>query len=280
VNLTIDCNAEKVAKYVMDIAERQLPFAQMRTLTQLAYRTKKAVYDEMDLVLDPPLKKYTLTSMRVDPATSKVGMVSKVYLNDFRGEDRSLGHLFRGGDRRWKNMEGALLRKGLMLPGMYAVPGVGAPLDQYGNIPASFVRSILSYFQALNEGNMKQKTKKLKSKTRVDKDTGFKTIYGNEYFISFGPGRASARTGLKSGYTYQQNQHLKPGIYSRSGTHGVKITPIIMFVHKKKPYRRYIDLHTLGERVLNQNKNAYFAQNFADAIGGTRGIQRMVEAAD
>lgn len=276
MNLTIDCNAEKVGKYVMEVAEKQIPFATMRTLTQLAYRTKQAVYDEMNLVLELPLKRYTMTSMRVDPATSKVGLVSRVYLNDYRDEDRSLGHLFRGGDRRWKNMEGAFLRKGLMLPGMYAVPGQGAPMDQYGNIPASFVRRILSYFGALNEGNMLTKTKQRMA--RKGKVGGFKTILGIEYFISFGKGN-SGRLRASKGFE-PQYQHLAAGIYSRTGIHGSNITPIIMFVPKKKPYRKYIDLPRLGENVLSKYKDQYFSQNLAEAIAGNKGVQRMMEAAD
>lgn len=276
MNLTLDCNAEKVSKYVMDLAEKQIPFVQMRTLTQLAYRTKKAVYDEMDLVLDLPLKRYTLTSMRVDPATSKVGMVSKVYLNDFRGENRALGHLFKGGDRRWKNMEGALLRKGLMLPGMYAVPGNAAPLDQYGNIPATFIRMLLSYFGSLNEGNMLAKTKARKAKKGLI--NGYKAIMGVEYFISFGVGNTGRFT--QTGGYEQQFQHLPAGIWSRTDIHGKDIKPILMFVHKKKPYRKYIDLYALGSRALSLNKDAYFAQNMADALSGNKGIQRMMEAAD
>lgn len=269
MNLSIDCNAEKVSAFLVDIAQKQIPFATLRTLTQLASKTRKAVYDEMDLVLDLPLKRFTLQSMGVTPATFARGPVSTVFLKDdpLKRQDKAFGHLFRGGERRWKNMEGALLRKGLMPSGMYAVPGEACPIDQYGNIPASFVRSILSYFQALNEGNMLQKTKDLKSKKKKDPKTGFMRTYGKEYFITLGRGRPNER-------------HLAPGIYSRTATHGVDISPIIMFVKKKKPYRKYIDLHLLGERVLNQNKEQFFAQNLADAIAGSRTVGGMMDAVD
>ena len=282
MNLSIDCNAEKVAVFVMDIAQKQIPFATLRTLTQLASKTRKAVYDEMDLVLDLPLKRFTLQSMGVTPATFASGPVSKVFLKDdpLKRQDKAFGHLFRGGERRWKNMEGALLRKGLMPPGMYAVPGGACPIDQYGNIPPSFVRSILSYFQALNEGNMLQKTKELKSSKRKDPKTGFMRIHGKEYFISFGNNKMAGRIAPKNKGVYQQYQHLAAGIYSRTGTHGVDISPIIMFVPKKRPYRKYIDLHLLGERVLNQNKQQFFAQNLADAIAGSRAIGSMMDAVD
>jgi hypothetical protein len=282
MNLSIDCNAEKVALFVMDIAEKQIPFATLRTLSQLASKTRKAVYDEMDLVLELPLKRFTLQAMGVTPATFESGPVSKVFLKDdpLKRQDKAFGHLFRGGERRWKNMEGALLRKNLMPPGMYAVPGEACPIDRYGNIPPSFVRSILSYFQALNEGNMLQKTKTLKSNKKKDPKTGFMRTYGKEYFISFGSNRMAARVSPKTAQMYQQYQHLAAGIYSRTGTHGVDISPIIMFVPKKRPYRKYIDLPLLGERVLNQNKEQFFAQNLAEAIAGSKVIKRMMDAAD
>lgn len=278
MNLTIDCNAEKVGKYVMEVAEKQIPFVTIRTLTQLASRTRVAVYDEMNLVLELPLKRYTLQSIGVAPATFKTGLVSKVFLkNDpIKRQDKAFAHLFTGGDRRWKNMEGAFLRKGLMLPGMYAVPGQGAPIDQYGNIPGSFVRRILSYFGALNEGNMLTDTKNKMAKR--SKGKGFKTILGVEYFISFGKGN-TGRLRASKGFE-PQYQHLAAGIYSRTGIHGSNITPIIMFVPKKKPYRKYIDLPRLGENVLSRYKDQYFSQNLAEAIAGNKGVQRMMEAAD
>lgn len=272
MTIEVTTNADKVSQFFHDIAQSRIKAAQTGMVNDLAFRARQAVYDEMDMVLNPPLKRYTLTSMRVDKAKYSGEPVSHLYLNDARGEDKAIGHLFKGGNRKWKNMEGALLRKGLMLPGMYAVPGQAAPLDQYGNIPASFIRSILAYFQALNEGNMKQRTKKLKSKTGIDKETGYKTIFGTEYFISFGPGRMSARTGAKSGVSYQQNQHLKPGIYSRTGTHGAVTKPIIMFVPRRKMYRRYINLPALGQRTVDNFASQYFAKRLAAEIAKSKQV--------
>ena len=282
MKVSITSNVFKAVQGLDDIAQRQIPFAQLATLSQLASRTRKAVYDEMDLVLDPPLKRFTLQSMAVTPATFKTGPVSEVYLKDdpIKRQDKVYGHLFTGGDRRWKNMEGALLRHGLMPTGRYAVPGQGAPLDQYGNIPASFIRSILSYFGSLNEGNMLKSTKMKKSNNQKDSVTGYKTINGFEYFISFGPARMANRAAPKSKVNYQQYQHLPAGIYSRTGIHGVKITPIIMFVPKKKPYRKYIDLYGLGLRVLEQNKDRYFADNLMAGITGGKKFERLVEVSD
>lgn len=276
MKVTITSNFAKTIEGLDAIAQRGIPGAQIATLTQLAYRTKRAVYDEMDLVLELPLKRYTRTAMRVDPATFKSGPVSSVYLNDWRDEDKSLGHLFRGGDRRWKKMEGAFSRRGLIEPGYYAVPGAGAPLDQYGNIPAAFVRQLLSYLGYLNEGNMLQSTKN----NRVGKKksiNGFQTITGVEYFVSRGKSKPSNRTAPKGKWLYQQDQHLAPGIYSRSGVHGVKVTPIIMFVPKKKPYRKYIDLYGLGLRVLDQNKDQYFAANLMQSITGNKTFEKFVQ---
>jgi hypothetical protein len=273
MKVTITSNFAKTIEGLDAIAQRGIPGAQIATLTQLAYRTKRAVYDEMDLVLEPPLKRYTLTSMRVDPATFKSGPVSSVYLNDWRDEDKSLGHLFRGGDRRWKKMEGAMWRKGLMPAGYYAVPGQGAPIDQYGNIPAAFVRRILGYFGALNEGNLLTKTKeRMAKKGKVD---GFKSIQGVEYFVSFGKGK-TGRLRASQGFE-PQYQHLAAGIYSRSGVHGVRVMPIIMFVPKKKPYRKYIDLYGLGLRVLDQNKDQYFAANLMQSITGNKTFEKFVQ---
>jgi hypothetical protein len=67
------------------------------------------------------------------------------------------------------------------------------------------------------------------------------------------------------------------GIYSRSGVHGVRVMPIIMFVPKKKPYRKYIDLYGLGLRVLDQNKDQYFAANLMQSITGNKTFEKFVQ---
>ena len=169
-----------------------------------------------------------------------------------------------------------MFRRGLIDPGYYAVPGVGAPLDQYGNIPAAFVKMILSYLGYLNEGNMNQSTKNnlIGKKKKVG---GYQTITGVEYFVSRGKNKQSYRNAPKGRWLYDQEQHLAPGIYSRTGLHGSQITPIIMFVQKKKPYRKYIDLYGIGLRVLDRNKDQFFANNLLDSITNNKTFERFLE---
>ena len=106
------------------------------------------------------------------------------------------------------------------------VPGSGCQLDAYGNIKGSFLVQLASYFQSFGEqgyrANMTDKRKaKLKGAGRTEQ--GYKTINGVVYFVSHGKMR-SGRGGT----------HLAPGIWAKSGVHGVMVKPIIMFV--KKPH--------------------------------------------
>lgn len=277
IEITTDC--ANLRNFMRDLAASQVPFANAGMVNNLAFRARQAVYDEMDMVLDLPLKRYTTTSMRVRKG-DKADTSAAVFLADDMDRVDTLGHLFRGGQRAWKNMEGALLRKGIIWPGYYAVPGKGAPLDRYGNIPASFIRSLLAYFEALNEGNMKAETRA--KKARVGMVNGYKTIRGTQYFISFGRGDYTARyqrINKRTGKSYIEErtryQSLPAGIYSKSGPHGVIVKPILMFVPKRKPYRRYINLPSLAERTVDAYASLYFNEALAKGIATSRAMRRF-----
>ena len=53
-----------------------------------------------------------------------------------------------GGQREYKRMEKALYREGILPKGMQTVPGRGARLNKYGNIPGSQITQMLSYLKA------------------------------------------------------------------------------------------------------------------------------------
>lgn len=270
MSIALEVYSGELQALFQDIANSKMKWILRGMVNDLAFRTMQAVYDEMDIKLEPPLKRYTLTSMRVDKATGITDLSARVYLSDYMNQDRVLGHLFKGGDRRYKLMEGALLRAGIMPAGRYAVPGQGCPLDQYGNIPASFVRRILSYFGTLNEGNMLPATRaKLARKKKIG---GYSTIQGVEYFIAFAPGTA--------GYDPNAKKKMYPGIYSRTGIHGVDVKPIIMFVPKRKGYQRYINLPELGRAVIASHASRLFAENLAYQLATAKRTQQFMGALD
>lgn len=175
--------------------------------------------------------------------------------------NKSLGHLFTGGTRRFKRMEGAFRSIGVLPDGWMIVPGDACPLDSYGNPPRALIVQLISYFKAFREGGFRanmtdRRRAKLANAGRTS--TGYKTINGVEYFISYG------MRGKPGGDRYVHgrfDQHLYPGIWSRTGIHGSNIKPVFMFVRRGNWERRY-DMRQIGERTVGR----VWQRNFDQAL--------------
>lgn len=120
-----------------------------------------------------------------------------------------------GGKRADKRSEVALRRAGILPSGYQtAIPKTPYPGsdDGRGNMRGAFVAQLISYLQASGEqgyrANMTDKRKRA-----IHKGTAKTT--GRKYFVSYGRMRG---------------QHLAPGIWASSGTHGVDVKPVLMFV--------------------------------------------------
>lgn len=174
---------------------------------------------------------------------------------------KALGHLFTGGSRSFKKMEGAFRRIRALPSGWMIVPGSACPLDGFGNPPRSLIVQLIAYFNAFGEqgykANMKDKRRaKLANAGRTA--SGYKTINGVEYFISYG------RYGKPGGdrYTHGKfSQHLAPGIWARSGTHGSKVVPIFMFVRRGQWAKKF-DIDQIGTRTVDR----LWSKNFDAAM--------------
>lgn len=150
-----------------------------------------------------------------------------------------------GGPRRQKRFEKALQARGLMPPGTFAVPAGGAPLDSNGNIPGSFIVQLLSYFNAFGEQGyrpnmMDKRRKQIEKVGRSIK--GYRTINGVAYFVSNGSGH---------------NSHLPAGIYSKTGTHGSNVRPVILFVRTPSCSARLPFFETV-EKTVQRRFNVVF----------------------
>ncbi len=137
---------------------------------------------------------------------------------------RFLGPEIEGGSRSVKRFERALQIKGLMPTGSFAVPAAQAPLDAYGNVPASFIVRMLSDLQAFSEQGYRA--------NRVGPRKGARRE--NYFFSSYGPKRIA---------------HLKPGIYWHmpGGLLGV----VFIFV-SSAAYRGRYDFYGVGSRAYQR----------------------------
>ncbi len=245
--------------------QKQIAYAASRALNNVAFKVNAAFKDEMKSTFAGGATPYTLSAFKVIKAT-KDNLTSTVALrSDGGGKARSydvtLKHLFTGGVRTYKNMEGAFRRIGVLPNGYMIVPGGGCPLDGYGNPSRALIVQLISYFSAFGEvGYRANMTDKRKAKlAKIGRTaSGYKTIGGVQYFISRGKGT-----------WYGREQHLPAGIWSKTGTHGSNVTPIFMFVRAGR-WRRFIDLERIGQQVVNQRWQPEFNRELSTAMSNAR----------
>lgn len=156
-----------------------------------------------------------------------------------------------GGSRRDKKSEVMLRRAGILPAGMQTViparPYPGSD-DGRGNLRGAFVQQLLSYLQLFSEqgysANMSAKRKRAVHK-------GSSRSAGRRYFVSYGRLRGN------------RSSHLAPGIWAASGTHGVDVRPVILFV-KAVSYQPRISM----DRIYNQrDRHAQFEKQYAYRVG-------------
>jgi hypothetical protein len=230
---------EKVQKQLAQLSGQQANEAYAKAINDTAYQVRRAMQAEMASVFDRPTP-YILRSSQVKQATADnlVATVEPTYYGG-KGVDpqKILAAQADGGPRRDKRSEAALRRVGI-LPGGYqtAIPDVPYPGsdDGNGNLKGSFLAHLISYFQAFGEqgyrANMKDRTRKnLQEK-------GTKSMAARRYFISYGKLRGN------------RSSHLAPGIWAASGTHGVMVQPVLMFV-KTATYRPRLDMERIAKRA-------------------------------
>lgn len=123
-----------------------------------------------------------------------------------------------GGRRADKKSE-VLLRHADILPPGYqtAIPERPYPGsdDGRGNLRGAFIAQLLSYFKTFSDQGFSANIKD-RRKQQLHKGTAKQA--GRRYFVAYGK--------LRDGNA----RHLAPGIWAASGTHGVDVRPVLLFV--------------------------------------------------
>ncbi len=186
--------ADALAPYIRAFgqhAESELRFAAALALTRTAQRAQKAVTEKLPTIFDRPTPT-TMRSIRITmtrKSTPLAEMRSSVWIRDEAPKGtapaRYLQAEIEGGTRRDKRSERALIAAGVMPPGTQTVPGDGAELDAYGNIPGGQIVRILSRLGAFGEqgysANAGEKTKRaLKRKRLAHAQTGTDYFLGRD----------------------------------------------------------------------------------------------------
>lgn len=138
-------NIEELSKALRTVGEKQLPFALALMATRLAVLVKKGELSVLKARIDRPTTT-TLNSLYVKPA-KKGKPEARTFFKDAWTSgvpaDTYLQQAVKGGRRPHKRFEKALIAKGIMKPGQYALPAASA-LNQFGNVPRGTIMKILS----------------------------------------------------------------------------------------------------------------------------------------
>lgn len=258
MKISITHNFPDVQRYIDNVG-KQARYAAMKAINETAKDVQTGIKTEIKRVFDRPTT-YIVNSIRITTWAKREkleAVIEPTYLGGKGVEPTKVlkAEIF-GGPRRLKKSEVALQKAGLLPAGYVTVPGDAAPLDQYGNIKGSFIVQLLSYFQAFGEqgykANMTGKRKAQLAKRGLSAG-GFKTIGGVEYFVSYG--------NLRGG----RGGHLHPGIWSRSGIHGVIVKPILMFVRGAN-YKPRLDIFKLSNKIVAEKFPRHFEREFSTAL--------------
>lgn len=270
LDVTVDPKALKSVRDVMRrLSDGQLRAATAKAMNDTGFQLRKAMRNEMQRQFDRPTP-YIVNSVLVKQAKPErlEAEVLPTYLGG-KGIDpqKILAAQADGGPRSDKRSERALRRVGILPAGYQtAIPSTPFPGsdDGRGNIKGSFLVTLISYFQAFGEvGYRANMTARRKAKladrtvyTSLETRQQRRLIRGVEFFVSFGK--------LRSGKT----NHLAPGIWARSGTEGVKVQPVLMFV-RSGVYRPRLDMDRVSREADAQN---YFNRRLRYRIRQEAGI--------
>jgi hypothetical protein len=227
---------------------KQAAYAASRALNTTAFAINTQLKTDMARTFKGGATAYTLRAFEVKKAT-KAALTAEVALReDAPGGtgtpySKALAHLFTGGQRKYKKLEGWLRARRLLPAGLTVAPGAGMPLDSYGNMRKATLTEMLGVIGT-------QMTN-----LRVYRRTGAgKAQKAVGYFVVL-PGNKGGK---------------HPGIYKRIETG--KTSAIIAMILYVDPvnYRKFIDLNKLGNEVVDKTFQSAFDAELARALANAR----------
>lgn len=247
---------DRFKRALASLSSHQFAQATAEAINMGAGRFKNAMRAEMQSVFDRPTG-YILRATQVIKKASPSdlnALVAPTYMGG-KGIDpqQILAAQDVGGRRRDKRSEVALRRAGI-LPNGYQTAVPKTPFrgsdDGHGNLKGVFIAQLLSYFAAFTEqgfrGNMTDRRKQAIHQ-RGGKGVKFVgPVRGHRFFVAYGAMRGGARWTAK-GENDTRASNLPPGIWAASGTGGVNIEPVLMFVRTAN-YKPRISLDAVRER--------------------------------
>lgn len=242
-------------------AAQQVPFAAAKALTQTAHAVVADLKGEMRSKIQGGPTAFTLRAFRVAGA-NKNNLTAEVSLRSDApaggtAYDQALKHLFTGGTRQWKKLEGWLRGRRLIPSGYMIAPGPSIPLDGRGNIYRSALREM---------------TEILASETRnaqIVRESGRKGRY--EKAIGFFVAMPGDRSGLQPGIWRRINAfHTGLSLRRKAKKSGSSVVePWITYIRPPNIRQRF-DLRRTAKVTVDRELAARFRASLAGAIRSAR----------
>ena len=241
------------------LADNKIKVAARATLNDAAYLGKRATEKRIAEAFDRATPWITKSVRYVKAKGDKLeSSIDFDYWGNKTGvtAGKVLSAEIYGGQRRHKRHEVALQRLGILPSGMFIVPGEAAQMDGYGNMSASQIRQILSWFSAaeMTAGSTQNMTEKTRNRLRKGSMRQGRVTNGFEYFVvQPGATRTWTRANGKQG-----SHKMQPGIYQRIFLgQGTAIKPVMIFV-KSPAYKQRLDFYRIaGDAALAEFKRSF-----------------------
>jgi hypothetical protein len=265
--IAIDVRADiRSATLALNKLQReQIPFAAAYALTQTAKSAQAALEIETRKAFDRPTR-FTQNAFFTKPATKR-NLAAYVKVKDEAsgsgqpGTARNrtalawMGTQIRGGMRPRKGFENALERANLLPSGWYAVPTRWAPLDAYGNVPASKINQILSQLRARTDSSQNESPELARLRSAGLTKSGRKAkVRLARYFVAL-PGKS----------------HLAPGIWERNTmSFGSSIRPVFIFTQKRPAYQKRFRFYGVVDATIKKTFRSHFDRGIRLALATAR----------
>lgn len=257
LDVTIDrANLRRVSVALEKLSGQQLKAALAAAINDTGHMVRKQMGEEMRKTFDR-VTPFIERSPKLVPATPERLEASILPTVDARNLPSKGGKVGvdpqqvlqaqeLGGRRRDKKSEKRLRQAGLLPAGYQtAIPKDPYPGsdDGRGNLRGAFMQMLLSYLQTYNEAGYKanmgaKKKAALEGRTtysQLSNKREVKSIGGVVFFVHHG-----AMRGGRGG------THLAPGIWAKSGTHGVVLRPVLMFI-KAPSYSQRLSMERIAQ---------------------------------
>jgi len=234
---------------------KQVRFATAKALTQTAHQVREDIKAEIKSGIQGGATAYALRGFNVEMAT-RDNLTARTYLREDGPAGgtpytQAMGHLFTGGRRRFKRLEGWLRGKGMVPAGYMIAPGPSAPLDSRGNFRASALKEMLTILGS--------NTRNLESTRARGKSVGF--------FIATPGDKSGLPPGIWRRITTQHkgNSSRRESNKARSST----VQAWVMFI-KPASYTQKFDLERTARRTVDRIFKDRFDKALADALRTAR----------